>query len=119
MKITEQIDRERYATAWKKGMKNEGSWLSDAEVSLSPAAQAQVLPKGANSTGPMPHLSPMHGMYNAWEFGGWKEEAMQGSSERIGCTGMSAALYDYEIWEIPDWKGKTYYYRQRRRKTDR
>jgi vanillate/3-O-methylgallate O-demethylase len=76
MKITEQIDRERYATAWKKGMKNEGSWLSDAEVSLSPAAQAQVLPKGANSTGPMPHLSPMHGMYNAWEFGGWKEEAM-------------------------------------------
>ncbi len=76
MKITEKIDAARYAEAWRAAMEGNKSWLCDSEVSLSPAAQAQALPEGLQSTGPMPHLSPMHGMYNAWEFAGWKEEAM-------------------------------------------
>lgn len=76
MKITDKIDAARYAEAWRAGMAEDKSWLVDSEVSLSPAAQAQALPEGLQSTGPMPKLSPMHGMYNAWEFAGWKEEAM-------------------------------------------
>lgn len=75
MKITEKIDAARYEAAWRAGME-EKSWLADCEVALSPAAQAQALPEGLQSTGSMPKLSPMHGMYNAWEFAGWKEEAM-------------------------------------------
>lgn len=75
MKITEKIDAARYEAAWRAGME-EKSWLADCEVALSPAAQAQALPEGLQSTGTMPKLSPMHGMYNAWEFAGWKEEAM-------------------------------------------
>jgi vanillate/3-O-methylgallate O-demethylase len=76
MKITDKIDVKRYAEAWRAGLAGDKSWLFDSEVSLSPGAQAQVLPEGVQSTGPMPHLSPIHGMYNAWEFGGWKQEAM-------------------------------------------
>lgn len=76
MKITEKIDAVRYAEAWRAAMAEDKSWLADSEVALSPAAQAQALPEGLQSTGPMPHLSPMHGMYNAWEFAGWKEEAL-------------------------------------------
>jgi len=76
MKITEKIDAARFAEAWRAGMAGDKSWLFDSEVSLSPGAQAQALPEGVQSTGPMPHLSPMHDMYNAWEFGGWKQEVM-------------------------------------------
>ena len=76
MKITDKIDSKRYAEAWQAGLAEDKSWLFDSEVALSPAAQAQCLPEGVQSTGPMPHLSPMHGMYNAWEFAGWKEEAL-------------------------------------------
>ncbi|MCD8331721.1 MAG: hypothetical protein LUB63_04205 [Oscillospiraceae bacterium] len=76
MRITQKIDAARYAQAWRAAVEEDKSWLYDSEVALSPAAQAQALPEGVQSTGSMPHLSPMHGMYNAWEFAGWKTEAM-------------------------------------------
>lgn len=85
MKITDKIDAIRYENAWRAGMEEDKSWLADTEVALSPAAQAQALPEGLQSTGSMPHLSPMHGMYNAWEFAGWKEEAL--SITRTGYIG--------------------------------
>jgi vanillate/3-O-methylgallate O-demethylase len=85
VKITDKIDAKRYAEAWRAAMGEDKSWLVDSEVALSPAAQAQALPDGLQSTGPMPHLSPMHGMYNAWEFAGWKEEAL--SITRSGYIG--------------------------------
>lgn len=85
MKITDKIDAIRYEAAWRAGMAEDKSWLADCEVPLSPAAQAQALPEGLQSTGSMPHLSPMHGMYNAWEFAGWKEEAL--SITRTGYIG--------------------------------
>ncbi|MGI6072171.1 MAG: hypothetical protein ACOX75_04075 [Lachnospiraceae bacterium] len=85
MKITEIIDKKRFEAAWRAGLSGEGSWLYDCEVSLSPAAQAQSLPEGVHGKGPMPLLSPMHGMYNAWEFSGWKKEGI--SITRTGYIG--------------------------------
>ena len=77
MKITDVIDASRYAAAWKEAMAGEKSWLYDMEVALSPAIQAQMLPDGIQGTsGQFPVLSPMHNMYNTFEYIGWKQEAL-------------------------------------------
>lgn len=77
MKVTDVIDASRYAQAWKAALAGDKSWMYDSEVALSPGAQAQMLPDGVESTaGNLPLLAPIHNMYNAYEFSGWKQEAM-------------------------------------------
>ena len=74
MSVSEKIDKEQFRKAMEDRFVKDKAYMADKAVCLSPGVQAQKVPDEQRGACDMPILHEINGIYQAWEFRGWKEE---------------------------------------------
>ena len=74
MSVKPSIDKEQYRKAMADRFVEGAAYLDDKALALSPGVQAQKVPDELRGACDMPVLHEINGIYQAWEFRGWKDE---------------------------------------------